>query len=734
MMTATHEVDLAITGMTCASCSARIERSLNKLDGVTATVNLVTERAHVHCADDVSVDTLVHAVERVGYAAAPMPDPQHMVATHDHDEPLRARLVVAAALTLPIFVLAMVIDTTVLTAWLQIGLGLPVVTWAAYPFHRAALAGARHGTTTMDTLVSIGVTAAYAVSIVTLISDTHVDAAGGLHLAHPPHLYVEVAAVVTTFLLLGRTLEGRAKRTGRSALQALAGLGSSTTQRLDTDVASGAESEQTVPTDALRPGDRFVVRPGEKVATDGVVERGHSTVDESMLTGEPLPIDVQPGSRVTGATVNGTGALVVQATRVGSDTVLASMHRLVQDAQNGKSQVQRLADRISAVFVPVVLVIAVATFGLWWVIGGDLAVAFQAAVAVLVIACPCALGLATPTALLAGTGRGAERGILIKGPSVLEDTRRVDTIVLDKTGTLTSANLRLASIDISTAAAGLTPDEALRVAAAVESGSEHPLARALVDAARDRGLTVASATDLSVTPGVGATGTVDGRVVRVGKADFTGDRSGLGAADQQRGSRIYVGWDGTTQAAFQLTDTVRPTSAEAVRLLRAAGLTPYLVTGDQMGEAVAVADEVGIEPAHVVAGVLPGGKVDVVRQLQSQGRVVAMVGDGVNDAAALASADLGIAMGSGTDVAMNAADIVLMRPDLMAAVEAVTLSRQTLRVIKQNLAWAFGYNAAGIPIAALGLLNPMIAGAAMAASSVLVVTNSLRLRRMGLRR
>ncbi len=743
-----HVVELEIAGMTCASCANRIEKKLNRMDGVVATVNYATEKARVTYDDAVTADDLVATVARTGYSArvpAKEPvgaNPETVSPVDDVTADLRTRVVVTAALTVPVLLLSMV------TAfqfdhwqWLTLTLAAPVVTWGAWPFHRAALTALRHGASTMDTLVSLGVAAAFGWSLYALF----LGGAGEPGMSMPftlvptrgsgvEEIYLEVASGVTLFLLLGRYLEARARRRSGAALRALLSMGAK-----DVGVLRDG-TEVRLPVAELQVGDEFVVRPGEKIATDGEVAQGTSAVDASMLTGESVPVEVRPGDVVVGATVNVGGRLVVRATRVGADTQLAQMARLVEDAQNGKAQVQRLADRVSGVFVPVVIALAVATLGFWLGTGASAELAFTAAVAVLIIACPCALGLATPTALLVGTGRGAQLGILIKGPEVLEQTRRVDTVVLDKTGTVTAGRMQLVDV---VAVTGTDRSELLRLAGALESASEHPVAAAVATAATAEVGSLPTVHDFTNVEGLGVQGVVDGHdeathAVLVGRPRLLAEWSQplspelaehLAAAEAQGRTVVAVGWDGAARGLLVVADTVKPTSAEAIHRLRALGLRPFLLTGDNAEAAAAVAREVGIDADDVIAGVLPAGKVDVVRRLQGEGRVVAMVGDGVNDAAALAAADLGLAMGTGTDVAIEASDLTLVRGDLRVAADAIRLSRATLRTIKTNLLWAFGYNVAALPLAAAGLLNPMIAGAAMALSSVLVVTNSLRLRR-----
>ena len=746
---ARHEVELAIGGMTCASCAARVEKKLNKLDGVTATVNYATEKAKVTFGDAVTREDLVATVEATGYTAAlpaaPQddhgPDGPGDAATDREADVWRQRLLVSAALSAPVLVISMVpawqFDNW---QWISLALASPVVVWGALPFHRAAVVNLRHGAATMDTLISVGVTAAYLWSLWALLF-THAGMAGmrmqlellpGRDAAGEPHLYLEIAATVTTFILAGRWFEARAKRSSGAALRALLDLGAK-----DVSVLRGS-TETSVPIGRLAVNDVFVVRPGEKIATDGVVTVGTSAIDASVLTGEPVPVEVGPGDPVAGATVNVGGRLQVRATRIGSDTQLAQMARLVEDAQNGKAEVQRLADRVSGVFVPVVIALSLVTLLAWWAAGGTATEAFTAAVAVLIIACPCALGLATPTALLVGTGRGAQLGILLKGPQVLESTRRVDTVVLDKTGTVTTGRMTVVGVHV---APGEVEDEVLRMAGALEAASEHPIGRAVAQHARDRTGHLSEVEAFRNAGGQGVAGVVDGRTVAVGRWAWLRDEWATttsepltALADQAAAlgrTPVWVGWDGAARAVVVVSDTVKESSAAAVAELRSLGLRPVLLTGDNERAARAVAAQVGIAADDVVAEVLPADKVDVVRRLQQDGAVVAMVGDGVNDAAALAQADLGLAMGTGTDVAIQASDLTLVRGDLRTAPQAIRLARATLRTIKGNLFWAFAYNVAAIPLAATGMLNPLLAGAAMALSSVFVVTNSLRLRRFG---
>ncbi len=721
-----HEVDLAITGMTCASCSARIEKKLGRLEGVDAVVNLATEKATVRFAEPVTVEDLLSTVRATGYGAEVVAAAPHEVAS---EEALQRRALVAAVLTVPVVVLAMVPGLHLDGApWVQLVLATPVVLWAGWPFHRSAAVNARHGASTMDTLVSIGVLTAYLWSAVAVLTGraAGMGSMDGSDAGGTTDIWFETATVVTTFLLIGRWLEARATDRTRDALRGLLTLGAKDVAVERVDPTTRATTEVRIPVDELAVGDRFVVRPGEKVATDGRVVEGTSAVDASLVTGESLPVDVGPGDEVIGGSVNTTGRLAVEATQVGSDTTLAGIARLVERAQTTKAPVQRLADRVSAVFVPVVLVLALLTFAGWWLGTGDPARALEVAVAVLVIACPCALGLATPTALLVGTGRGARLGILIKGADVLEDTRRVDTVVLDKTGTVTTGEMTL--VDVTTVGR-LPKDQALRAAAAVESGSEHPVALAIVAAAASRAISVPRTTGFESLPGAGARARIKDTEVTVGRADLFEDVPAALARPTVDGTTVWLGWEGHAHASLTVADTVRRSSQRAVRDLEKAGLAAYLLTGDHDQAALTVARDVGIPVGRVVADVRPEDKHAMIADLQARGKVVAMVGDGVNDAAALAQADLGIAMGTGTDVAAASADIVLLRAELPAVVDAIALSRATLRTIKQNLGWAFGYNVAAIPVAMAGLLDPMIAGGAMALSSVLVVTNSLRLRR-----
>ncbi|AOT02865.1 heavy metal translocating P-type ATPase [Arthrobacter sp. U41] len=761
----TRVIELDIEGMTCASCVSRVERKLGKLDGVTATVNLPLESAHVTVPADITDDQITGTVASAGYKAtirggAPSTraDGAGMREHAEHGGPaagsgipmathpaakLRPRLIVAAILTVPVFLISMFPAFQFANwGWVAAALALPVVTWAAWPFHRAAAVNARHLASTMDTLVSIGVTAAYVFSAWQLAVDPRMTEHAGMEMG-TGGLYFEVAAVVTTFLLLGRYLEANAKQKAGDALKALLNLGAKDA----TVLRDGRELQ--VPADQLGVGDLIVVRPGEKIATDGIVVDGSSAVDASLVTGESVPVEVGPDSPVTGATINTSGRLLVRATRVGAETTLAQMGRLVSQAQTGKAPIARLADRISAVFVPVVLAVAAVTFGAWLLAAGpaisevELRAAFTAAVAVLVIACPCALGLATPVGLLTGTGRGAQLGILIRGPQVLEDTRTVDTILLDKTGTVTTGHL---AVDGTDAFGTFSAAEVLRLAGALESASEHPIARAIAASALSaerRNSDPASLPDVvgfRSAPGGGVRGTVEGRLVTAGRTGWL-EKNGiaataaqlevLNAAEGSGATAIWLAVDGEPAGIISLRDTLKPGSAAAISRLRDLGLRPILLTGDNAAVAAQVAAAVGIDPQDVFAGVLPEGKVEAVRKLQSAGATVAMAGDGVNDAAALAQADLGIAMGSGTDVAIEAADLTVMGNELGQVAQAIELSRRTLATIKTNLFWAFFYNAIGIPVAALGLLNPMIAGAAMAASSVLVVANSLRLRSFG---
>ena len=742
-----HSVDLDITGMTCSSCANRIERSLNKLPGVTAEVNFALETAHVTAGPHVTEDDLVAAVSRTGYSASVRRSPASGTA-EDLDEgdarvdaasaerdSLRQRLLVSTVLTIPVVLMSVIPALQFPNwQWLAFALSGPVVVWGAWPFHSAAVKNLRHGAATMDTLISLGVSAAFAWSVYALFFGDAGTTGMKMGFELIPsredggaHLYLEVATVVTVFILAGRYLEARAKTRAGAALRALLGMGAK-------DVAllrDGVEVRR--PIAELGVDDLFVVRPGEKVATDGIVVEGMSAVDTSMLTGEPVPVEVGVGDPVVGATVNASGRLVVRATRVGADTQLAQMAELVSAAQNGKAPVQRLADRVSAVFVPIVVALSLVTLIGWLLAGAGPEFAFTAAVAVLIIACPCALGLATPTALLVGTGRAAQLGILVKGPQVLESTRRVDTIVMDKTGTVTTGKMTVVDVVPAT---GQDADELLGLAAAVEDASEHPIAQAIAQAGRDRFGTLKPVIEFTSSAGRGVTGTIDTVAVSAGRATWLAESGSslpddladaLTAAQDLGRTPIAVGWDGAVRGLVVVADTVKPTSARAVAELRALGLTPVVLTGDNERAARAVAAEIGVD--EVISDVLPWDKVEVVQRLQGEGRVVAMVGDGVNDAAALAQSDLGIAMGTGTDVAIEASDLTLVSGDLRAAPDAISLSRRTLRTIKGNLFWAFAYNVAAIPLAMAGLLNPIVAGAAMAFSSVFVVSNSLRLRR-----
>ena len=756
-------IDLPITGMTCASCANRIERRLNRIEGVDASVNFATERASVSFDPTVvRPEELVSAVESAGYHAV-LPNELANGKSGAHDGPaaavdgrpvdladgestevadgeledLRRRTLVSGVLALPVLLLSMVPSLQFDNwQWLALNLATPVVIWGGWPLHRSALLNLRHGAATMDTLISMGTLAAWLWSLYALF----IGDAGMPHMRMSfdivprraegaDHIYLEVAAAVTFFILLGRFFEVRSKRRAGSAIRALLEMGAKEVSVIDAD-----GGERRLPIERLHVGDRFVVRPGEKVATDGVVLEGESAVDMSMLTGESVPVDVRPGDEVAGATINVSGRLVVRATKVGAETALAQIAKLVSEAQASKAPVQRLADRVAAVFVPVVILLALGTLGFWLAAGESTAFAFTAAVAVLVIACPCALGLATPTALMVGTGRGAQLGVLIKGPEVLESTRRVDTVVLDKTGTLTTGQLALT--DIATAP-GVERDEALRIAGALEEASEHPVARAIAGAARAAG-SLPTVAQFRSYAGLGVSGVVDGRLAVIGRPALLEERSlrvreelarALSGFQERGNTAVALGWDGEARAVFAVADRPKETAREAIGRLRELGLRPILLTGDNSQTARAIADELGID--EVIAEVLPSEKAEVVERLRREGRIVAMVGDGVNDAPALARADLGISIGTGTDVAIEASDITLIAGDPLGVATAIRLSRATLRTIKQNLGWAFGYNVAALPLAAAGLLNPVIAGAAMAFSSVSVVANALRLRRFG---
>ena len=737
------DVELEIGGMTCASCATRVERKLNRLDGVEATVNYATEKARVKSSSGVDIQALIAAVASAGYTAtAPLP-PEAPVLDPSPAKPdevivLRNRLLISAALGIPVALLSMIPALQFTNwQWLALTLAAPVAFWGALPFHRAAWVNARHGATTMDTLVSVGVLAAFGWSLYALFFGTAGEP--GMRMSFSfismrgsgaSEIYLEVASAVTIFLLAGRYVEARAKRESGAALRALLELGAKEAILF----ANGAETRVAVSTLAI--GDRFVTRPGEKIATDGLVVEGASAVDRSMLTGESVPVEVAVGDRVVGATVNVGGRLVIEVTRIGSETELARLGRLVEEAQTGKAEAQRLADRVSAVFVPIVFGLAALTFVGWLVLDGSIEAAFTAAIATLIVACPCALGLATPTALLVGTGRGSQLGILIRGPQVLEQTRRVDTIVLDKTGTVTTGEMTVVSV---LPLGGESNESLLRSAASAEVGSEHPVGRAIVSAAgvNAAGENIAAAESFVATAGFGVQAVVGGSAVIVGRASWLAEnwrlplpqqlQADVDEAESAGRTVLIVAVDGELRGAIVVSDTVKPNSAEAVTRFASLGLTPVLLTGDNAGAAAAVGAEVGI--TDVRSGVTPQGKLEVIRALQAEGRVVAMVGDGVNDAAALAAADLGIAMGTGTDAAIAASDVTVLRGDLLAVVDAIRLARSTLGTIKGNLFWAFAYNVAAIPIAMLGLLNPVIAGAAMAFSSVFVVTNSLRLRR-----
>lgn len=767
MSTAAAPIELEIEGMTCASCATRIERKLNKIPGVEASVNYATEKAHVRAVEAGELDPaqLIAAVEAAGYRASlPAPPPSKNetpdaagtagAGARDETRELRRRLLISTALTMPVLLMSMIPALQFTNwQWLALTLAAPVVVWGAFPFHRAAAINARHGAATMDTLISVGVLAAFGWSLYALFFG--MAGVPGMQMtftligspeAGTSEIYLEVAAAVTVFVLAGRYAEARAKRESGAALRALLELGAKDASLLRGSIDGVGGRETRVPVDSLVPGDLVVVRPGETIPSDGLVIDGASALDASMLTGESIPVEVAAGSRVVGATVNVGGRLVVEITRVGADTELARLGRLVEDAQTGKAPVQRLADRVSAVFVPIVIGLSLIAFAGWLVSGASVELAFTAAVATLIIACPCALGLATPTALLVGTGRGSQLGILIRGPQVLEQTRRIDTVVLDKTGTVTTGEMRVALVR---PVEGCSEAELLRMAAAVEHGSEHPVGRAIVAAVdaivsagaspgadADGGSRRPLAEHFAAHAGLGVQAIVEERLVVAGKPDWLAAEWGLALPEALRKAHteaeargittVAIAWDGEVRGLIGVADTVKPTSAEAVARLRRLGLRPVLLTGDHEGAAHAVADEVGI--TDVRAGVTPAGKLEAIRQLQAEGHVVAMVGDGVNDSAALAAADLGIAMGGGTDAAIAASDLTVVSGDLLLVPDAVRLARRTLGTIKGNLFWAFAYNVAAIPVAMLGLLNPLLAGAAMAFSSVFVVTNSLRLR------
>ena len=724
-----HEVQLHITGMTCASCAAHVEKALNQIDGVEASVNYATERATVYSLDELDESQLIQAVIQTGYSAEPFQAQQQQEQQQQLTAP-RNRLIACSVLTIPVVAMAMIPALQVANwQWWSLALATPVVFWGAYPFHRATWMNLRHGKATMDTLISIGTLSAYFWSLYELLANqagvTGMDGMTGM--GGMPEVYFEVATAVTVFLLAGRYFEARAKQRSGAALRALADLGAR-----EVAVLRNGE-ELRIPIEELQVGEQFVVRPGEKLSTDGIVVEGRSAIDMSLLTGESIPVEVGPGDSVTGATLNAGGRLVVEATSVGSDTALAQISKLVEQAQSGKAPVQRLADRVAGVFVPVVLLIAVLTLAYWLLTGAGAETAFSAAVAVLIIACPCALGLATPTALLVGTGRGAQLGILIKGPEILESTRQIDTIVLDKTGTITSAKMVLLQV---AAADSTDSDQVLRLVGALEAASEHPVGRAITSAALDKTGALLEVTEFWSEQGKGVTGQVDGQQVFAGTQALMAENSieltaeliaAQDAAELLGRTAVLAAWGGVVRAVLVIGDTPRPSSSEAISRLQELGLVPVLLTGDNATAAQTVADQVGI--TQVISRVLPEQKFKKIKELQEQGKVVAMVGDGVNDAAALAQADLGIAMGSGTDVAIAASDITLVRSDLNAVADALQLSRRTLRTIKVNLFWAFGYNVAAIPLAAAGLLDPMIAGAAMVLSSVFVLSNSLRLRR-----